>query len=231
MINGLGKIYERLLVDRIVKHLDDTGGISDAQYGFRRGVSTIDAIEAIDEKVWRRIEARRYTMAVGIDIRNAFNTVKWKCVMEAVRRREVPEYLVKVIRHYLTNRRITVDTDEGVVERRVTRGVPQGSVIGPLLWNITFDDLLRHPRLARHRVSCFADDTLIVVSGETLEATARRTQRASNAAIEWIENRGMSVAPEKTETIVFDRKRKRMRNEERITGIKIKEGEWRRRTR
>lgn len=100
MLNGLGKIYERLLSRRINKHLDEKNAISDQQFGFRSGRSTIDAIARLKETVAPRLNERRLTAAIGVDIKNAFNTARWDHVLRAFERRNVPGYLLKIIRSY-----------------------------------------------------------------------------------------------------------------------------------
>lgn len=87
-------------------------------------------------------------------------------------------------------------------------GVPQGSVLGPILWNISFDGVLD---LANKDVNCnilcYADDTLIVVTGNNLTRTRIRTCVAAGKVIDWIGKIGLAVATEKTEAILFYGKR------------------------
>ncbi|XP_044590869.1 uncharacterized protein LOC123269324 [Cotesia glomerata] len=63
--------------------------------------------------------------------------------MQALREENVPEYLCRIVASYFTDRVLKYDTKNGLKEYDITGGVPQGSVLGPLLWNIMYDGLLR----------------------------------------------------------------------------------------
>ncbi|KMQ81532.1 reverse transcriptase, partial [Lasius niger] len=92
-------------------------------------------------------------------------------------------------------------------ERAMEAGVPQGSVLGPILWNISFDGILDvvedDNNDGESHIICYADDTLIVVTGRNLLRTRIRACVMANRVVNKIARLGLSVATEKTEAMLF----------------------------
>lgn len=85
-------------------------------------------------------------MAIGIDVANAFNALPWDAIYRALRHHGVPVYLRKIVVAYLCDRNVVYGARGSERRREVWRGVPQGSVLGPLLWDIAYDSVVRGAR-------------------------------------------------------------------------------------
>lgn len=110
LLNEGGKIFERVILERIKTHMIEHrgAGLSKKQYGFREGRSTIDALVDVVGQIKRSLERGEVVMAVGIDIKNAFNSLPWPAIRWALERKEYPVYLRRLIDDYLHNRKSSI---------------------------------------------------------------------------------------------------------------------------
>ncbi|XP_063371852.1 uncharacterized protein LOC134660082 [Cydia amplana] len=126
---------------------------------------------------------------------------------EALRYHGVPHYLRRVIQQYLTGRVVLYEQRGVRGARAMVCGVPQGSVLGPLLWNLGYDWVIRGSQLPRMVTVCYADDTLVAVRGKQLEEVLRRAAVATELTVHRIGLLGLRVALPKTEAMVLGRMR------------------------
>jgi len=142
-------------------------------------------------------------IAVSLDISNAFNTLPWECIRAALHHR-VPRYLRYLIGEYLRGRCITyTGRYEKSYRREMERGVPQGSVLGPLLWNLGYNWVLRGALFTGLGVRSATQTILVMVKGDGWQETARRAEAGVALVVRRIEMLGLRVAPHKTEAIGF----------------------------
>jgi retron-type reverse transcriptase len=211
LISVVAKVFERLILDRLEQFLEDpaTGLLSENQYGFRKRRSTIDAVSHVVSTVrsaWSgSLKASRTVLMVCLDIKNAFNTARWDEILKALDGK-IPSGLWKIIRSYLSDRRAThVGADGKVHEFEMTMGVPQGSVLGPALWNVFYDAILRLRLPTGCSIVAFADDVALLVEHKDPVLLKIHADEALRIVSDWIAGVGLTLAVEKTEAIRFSR--------------------------
>lgn len=108
LINEVAKVFERIIADRIhlwqMEHPESD--LSDNQFGFRKRRSTCDAIARFRELTTGVMNNGEYAIAVGLDIKNAFNSIPWHVIRRALRDNVFPQYLRRIIDSYLSDREI-----------------------------------------------------------------------------------------------------------------------------
>ncbi|CAK9834318.1 Putative 115 kDa protein in type-1 retrotransposable element R1DM [Anthophora retusa] len=211
LLDEAGKLFERVLASRLASHLSAEGpDLSEEQYGFRRGRSTVDAIRRVRALAGEAVSRGGVALAVSLDIVNAFNSLPWAAVREALEYHAVPAYLRGVLDAYLAGRWIEYTGRGGVrMERRVGCGVPQGSVLGPILWDLAYDVVLRAALPPGVSITCYADDTLVLATGRGWGRTVRLAELGVACVVTRIRGLGLEVAPQKSEALGFLGPRKR----------------------
>lgn len=211
LLNDVGKLLEFLIVRRLETQVAAGGGLSAAQYGFRRGLPTVDVAIALRNTARTAMNRKDMCVAVALDIRNAFNSVGWDHIMQALTYWKVQPYLRNLLQSYFHEHAV-VATCPGAIEGRlliaVSCGVPQGSVVGPLLWNMTYDQVLRVSLPTGVSLIGFADDTLVIANGKTSHMVEDRVNAALLSVSEKISALDLTLATEKTEAVMFRRKYK-----------------------
>jgi hypothetical protein len=176
----------------------------------------MDAVGTLRKFAEEAEERGEGAIAVSLDIANAFGSLPYEVIREALRYHRVPPYLRAIVGHYLLDRVVLYEGADGRKERRMEAGVPQGSVLGPLLWNIGFDWAIRGAQLPRMATICYADDTMVAVRGRVLRETLRRAAVATELTVGRIALLGLRVSLDKTDAVVFGGRGWRTRADETI---------------
>ena len=211
LIDTMGKLLERMLLQRLETQVEERRGLSPRQYGFRKGRSTVDAIlevvnnaKKVKQGNWRK---KGFCAVILLVVRNAFNSIKWERIMKALEKRETPEYPLRMVDTYLSDRKLEYGADQGKKEYAVTAGVPQGSVHGPFLWNVTYHDFLKIGLPERATLVGFADEVVMVVTADSARQLEIKANDCLNRANFWMQENGLQLAVQKTEAVLITDRR------------------------
>lgn len=200
LLDCLGKLLEKILDNHLRIFLDDSKGLHDRQFGFRKGRSTIDALNTLSSM----ISPKHKIGILTLDIKNAFNSAPWSAIMKALREKHVPEYLRKIIDSYLHDRSLIIDQGTTATSIDVTCGVQQGSVIGLTLWNILYDGLLQTGLPPGVEYLAFADDVALVARARDSIQLEQLLNASAMTVSDWLRETGLALAEHKCEAMVMD---------------------------
>ena len=137
------KILERIMYKRLYKYLQENKILYCKQFGFQAGHSTDHAIIQLVDQIYENFEENKYTLGVFIDLSKAFDTVDHKTLLSQLETYGVKRNLLKWFKNYLTNRKqyVQINNNGKTAFENVICGVPQGSILDPLLFLIYVNDL------------------------------------------------------------------------------------------
>ena len=159
LLSVVSKVFEKLVNNRIVDHLENCGLFSDFQYGFRSSRSTADLLTVVFDRIARAFNRSGATRAVALDISEAFVRVWHAGLLHKLKSYGISGQIFGLISSFLSNRRLQVVLDgKSSQEYPVNAGVPQGSILGPTLFLLYINDLSDDVFC---NIAIYADDTTL----------------------------------------------------------------------
>ena len=203
----LGKIFEKLLFDKIYSHLCENGLLTPNQSGFRPGDSTINQLLSITHNIYSAFEEipSKETRSVFLDLSKAFDRVWHEGLLYKLECNGITGNLLALIQDYLANRKQRVVLNGKSSEwATISAGVPQGSVLGPLFFLVYINDLVDNVNCD---IKMFADDTSLFFRVDDPLRSALKLNEDLDTVKLWAWQWKMHFNADKTEEVIFSCKR------------------------
>lgn len=197
----LGKLLERLVGARLTQHLEKNNKFSSSQYGFRRGKDTTQAIQQVVS--FARVSTRKHVIFVCLDIVGAFDGMWWPEILRQLRQAGVSWNAYKLIESYSSERQATIHYGGITKTREITKGCPQGSVLGPTLWNVCYNQVLTQEYPQGVKVIAFADDTAVLFEGDSMRELQESFKVVMDRIEQWASKVKLRFSVPKTKAIVL----------------------------
>lgn len=200
LIPIMAKVFEKLLLKRLSKIIEERRLIPNHQFGFRNKHSTIDQVHRITNIVEKALEEKQVCSALFLDVAQAFDKV-WHKGLEFKLHKDLPRQYYKILKCYISDRLFRVRYEQDYSElMKIEAGVPQGSVLGPTLYLLFTRDI---PLDNNAMIATFADDTSILVSDKCVVKATEKLQNAVNRIKDWTQKWRIKLNEEKSTHINF----------------------------
>lgn len=208
LLNTVGKLFDRIILKRINVFIDENDGIPNEQFGFRKSHDTVQQVLRLTEKIVTSFGRQEDTATVLLDVQKAFDSV-WHPGLLFKLTNNIPKSYVHLIASFLQDRSFYCSVN-GVssTEKPIKAGVPQGALYSPTLYSVFTQDI---PKMEGIQLGIYADDTSISVSGNDPAAMQIRLQLYLDELEEWCTNWKIQINAEKTNAILFSKKRNPIR--------------------
>lgn len=201
----LSKIFEKLLYNRISSFAKRFDLISNCQFGFRKNKSTSDSLVTLSEHIYDSLNSKKNHISVLLDLKKAFDTVAHDILLDKLFHYGIRGLPLAMIRSYLSDRFQYMEINGTKSSTRpICRGVPQGSIMGPLLFIIYINDL---PLICPGaEIQLFADDTVVSVSGTDFTQTSINLNSHLHLINDWMKSNRLTLNARKSNVLVFTNK-------------------------
>ena len=206
LISVLGKVLERIMSIRITNHLISNGHMSDYQYGFIAGKSTDHALLNLHNDLESAITRFKHVCLISLDIRGAFDHTWHPFIINQLINYRAPKYLIQLIDAYQNDRRITASYGGVTCNKTTNRGTVQGSILGPLMWNLVVNDLLCKNFGLDVKIQAYADDVTMVVACDCIKYMPIKINKILEMAASWGRKCKLTFSESKTKIMYVSKK-------------------------
>lgn len=198
------KIFERCMANRLINFANKYSIISPHQFGFQKNKSTVDAIVDLTEYIYGALNGKRHCLSIFIDLKKAFDTVNHAILLQKLEHYGVRGLPLRWFVDYLRDRSQCVKVGSSIsTPKTINIGIPQGSILGPLLFLFYINDL---PNVSKLSPILFADDTTLSITNVNYSVLIEQTNGELRKVFSWMVANRLSVNVSKTFAILFTKR-------------------------
>ena len=201
VLPSLSKIYENVIAQQLTDYFDEY--FSTYLSAFRKGYSCITTLVRLLEDWKKALDNKNVVGAVLMDLSKAFDCMPHDLFVAKLAAYSIGDQTVSLLGNYLSDRmqRVKIGSCNVSQWKNIVKGIPQGSIVGPLAFNIFLNDLFYHVK--NSVVYNYADDNTLSYQNRNVNTVVNTLQEESNVAIEWFKRNEMLVNPDKFQALLL----------------------------
>ena len=202
LLSVFSKIIEKIMHSRLYSFFETNNVFYSSQFGFQKHKSTQHSLIEIVEKIRSCIESNKYGCGIFIDLKKAFDTVNHTILLQKLEHYGIRDTSLEWFSTYLKNRTQFVSCNNtSSCIKSISCGVPQGSVLGPLLFLIYINDL---PNVSKKfNFYLFADDTNLFYQSDNLDELQKTVNKELKNIVVWLNANRLALNVSKTNFVIF----------------------------
>jgi len=195
------KIIEKMINYRLQWFTEKNDILPPFISGFRQGRSAIDNIVVLENTIQKSINNKEHTIVVYLDIAQAYDAVNINGLLYKLNTNGIKGKMLKFLQQYLSERTYQVRINSTLSETKTLRkGLPQGSILSPILFNIMMYDIPTNPHVG---IMTYADDIVIYFSSKNTKYIGKKIQEYLNELNDWFDKWGFKLSMSKTIPVLF----------------------------
>ena len=196
-------IFERSCVDQLVRYLELNDLISKSQHAYRKGHSTQTCLVEIANELYENMDKNLYTGIAKLDLSKAYDSISHSLLLHKLAELGLSEDSIHYIKSYLQNRKQRTKFKNCISDvETIKSGIPQGSILGPILF-VCFTNDLKDEFESQCKIVSYADDTILIAKAENQNQLTEKIEKVIQVAQNWYSTNSMKNNIGKTAVMIM----------------------------